>query len=428
LEHLREMIHSQAFKEGYREHEQDFTRNRILTFVGLVVSQLNLMSKSLSVEVSRFVERLLGGEKDYSKQAYSQCRRKLKAEAFTALNQELVQQYYADGDYGNWRNYLLLAVDGTLLQLPESAELTASFGLAENKGKSMPMGRSSLLYDVKNELVLHAQLKRYVSSEQAMALAHLDYLQELCLPARCLLLFDRGYPSLWLLACLQSRKLGFVMRCNANFLTEVSAFAQAAARDAVLELDLQVGNRLRKEKLQPFLQPGQTKLWVRAVKVELGSAETAYLLTSLEQLPLADFQQLYHQRWGIETGLDFYKNVLQLENFSAKTALGIQQDFQAHLLAANLSALLVADANQELEREQAHKQHKHRYKVNRAVALGLVKDHLAGLLLGKQAAEEVYERLKQKIKRRKVAIRPNRTFPRKRKLNYKYHVNKRAVL
>lgn len=422
------MIHSEDFKERYRVSEKDFTRNRVLTFVGLVVSQLNLMSKSLSVEVSRFVERFINLGKDYSKQAYSQCRRKLQAEAFTALNRELVGQYYGEGDYHSWHNYLLLAVDGSLLQLPESPELTLSFGLAENKGKSMPMGRSSLLYDVENELVLDAQLKPYTTGEQEMALTHLDYLQELSLPARCLLLFDRGYPSLWLLACLQSRKLGFVMRCNANFLTEVSVFAQAAARDAILELDLQVNNRLRKEKLQQYLHPGQTKLWVRAVKVELATAETEYLLTSLEQLPLADFQQLYHQRWGVETGLDFYKNSLQLENFSSKTALGVQQDFQAHLLAANLSALLVADANQELELEQAQKHNKHDYKVNRAVALGLVKDHLADLLLGKQPAEEVYERLKQKIKRRKEAIRPNRSFPRKRKLNYNYHINKRPVL
>jgi len=422
------MIHSQDFKERYREHEKDFTRNRMLTFVGLVVSQLNLMSKSLSVEVSRFVAQIFGVEKDYSKQAYSQCRKKLKAEAFMALNRELVGQYYADGDYSRWQNYLVLAIDGSLLQLPESSELISSFGLAENKGKSMPMGRCSLLYDVENELVLHAQLKRYVSNEQAMALAHLDYLQELSLPASCLLLFDRGYPSLWLLACLQSRKLDFVVRCNANFVPEVSAFAHTSAPDMLLELDLQVNNRLGKEKLQPFLQPGQTKLWVRAVKVELAPGETEYLLTSLEQLPLSDFQQLYHQRWGVETGLDFYKNVLQMENFSAKTELGVQQDFQAHLLAANLSALLVADANQELAQEQAQKHYKHGYKVNRAVALGLVKDNLADLLLGKQSAEEVYQRLKQKIKRRKEAVRPNRSYPRKRKLNYKYHINKRPVL
>jgi len=164
------------------------------------------------------------------------------------------------------------------------------------------------------------------------------------------------------------------------------------------------------------------------VKVELAPGKTEYLLTSLEQLPLSDFQPLYHQRWGVEMGLDFYKNGLQLENFSAKTVLGVQQDFQAHLLAANLSALLVADANQELAQEQADKHHQHCYKVNRAVALGLVQDNLASLLLGKQPVEELYDRIKQKIKRRKQAIRPNRSYPRKRKLNYKFHLNKRPVL
>src|SRR5690606_37353494 len=96
---------------------------------------------------------------------------------------------------------------GSLLQLPQSQELTTHFGLAENKGRTMPMSRSSLLYDLENEIVVDALPGRYSDDEQHMALAHLNYLQELCLPGPCLLLFDRGYPSLWLLACLQQRKL-----------------------------------------------------------------------------------------------------------------------------------------------------------------------------------------------------------------------------
>lgn len=106
------MIGSKGFKEEHRQSERDFTRNRVLTFVGLVVSQINLMSKSLSVEVSRFVERFIEPGCDYSKQAYSKCRSKLKAGAFTALNRKLVGQFYADGDYNKWQGYLTLAVDG----------------------------------------------------------------------------------------------------------------------------------------------------------------------------------------------------------------------------------------------------------------------------------------------------------------------------
>ncbi|RDV16580.1 hypothetical protein DXT99_05150, partial [Pontibacter diazotrophicus] len=299
---------------------------------------------------------------------------------------------------------------------------------ADEKGESMPLGRSSLLYDVENELVLDARLEPYRASERHMALEHLNYLQELSLSSPCLLLFDRGYPSLWLLACLQRRQLGFLMRCRAHFLTEVAAFAQGAEQDAVLELDLGVSRRLPNEQLQQFLSPGQTKLYVRAVKVELKNGETEYLLTSLQQEGLPTLRQLYHKRWGVETGLDLHKNPLQLENFSAKTVLGVRQDFHAHMLAVNLSALLIADAEQELEQQQALKENKHVYKVNRAVALGLVKDNLPSLLMGQEAVEQLYERLKHKIKRRKEALRPGRSFPRVRKRKYKYNINKRPVI
>ena len=99
--------------------------------------------------------------------------------------------------------------------------------------------------------------------------------------------------------------------------------------------------------------------------------------------------RLYHKRWGVEAGINFAKNALQLENFSARTVLGVRQDFEAHMLAVNLSALLVADAQQQVEAEQAPKHNKHRYKVNRAVALGLVKNNLAALLLGKEPLEQL---------------------------------------
>jgi len=422
------MLNSDDFKQRYRKREQDFTRNRVLTFVGLVVSQVNLMSKSLSVEVSRFVERILGRNCDCSKQAFSQSRLKLKAEAFTALRRRLVRQFYTDGDYKKWQGYLTLAIDGSTLQLPESAALVEEFGLAENKGKSMPMARSSLLYDVMNGLVVDALIKDYKTGESEMALAHIDYLGELPAASPCLLLFDRGYPSLWLLACLQSRGLEFVMRCNAGFLTEVGEFARQAEPQALLEVDLERGRRLKHKKLLRFLKPGQTKLWVRCVKVELKGGVVEYLLTSVQEMEPARFGELYHKRWGVETEIGFHKNSVELENFSAKTVLGIRQDFEAHMLSVSLSALLIADAQEELETEQAKKQNKHRYKVNRAVAVGLVKDNLAILLMGKEPLEQVYDRLKEKIKKRKEAVKPARSYTRHRKLHYKFNGNKRAVI
>jgi hypothetical protein len=412
-------------------HQQDFTRKRKLSFVGLVVSQINLISKSIRVELSKFMERFVSHFQDYSKQAFSQQRLKLKPQAFIALNQVLIEEFYADDQLLTWQGYVVLAIDSTLLQLPESGAIINEYGLAENKGHSMPMSRSSLVYDVENKLVLQALAGKYKDDEQHMALQHVNYVSEVLAGRRCLMLFDRGYPCLWLLACLASKKLDYVLRCNGDFMKEVADFAQSPAIDAWLEIDVQTAN----EKLQPWLQPGQKQFRVRALKIQLPKGKVEYLLTSLPErqgkagFRHCHFKGLYHKRWAVETGIDFHKNDLQLENFSARTLIGIQQDYHAHILAANLTSLLVEDAQAELEAEPVKHQNKHHYQINRAVALGLVKDKLPELLSNdEQLRQQVYQELIEKIKKRETAQKPNRSFPRQTKLHYKFKINRRPVL
>ncbi|MBX0334988.1 hypothetical protein K3G39_17255 [Pontibacter sp. HSC-14F20] len=112
----------------------------------------------------------------------------------------------------------------------------------------------------------------------------------------------------------------------------------------------------------------------------------------------------------------------------SKPLTGVLQDFHAAVLCANISALLVEEAQQELDREQEGKGNRHRYQINRAVALGLVKDNLAGLLLGTQPMETAYQRLKLKIKRRREAVKPGRKFKRKRHRGHKVKSKKRKVI
>lgn len=414
---------------------QDFTRNRILSFAGLVIIQINLINKSISVELSKFIERFVDRLHDYSKQAFSKQRLKLKPQAFVALNNLLVDEFYADDQLHTFQRYLVLAIDSTLLQLPESATIIREYGIAENKGHSMPMSRSSLLYDVENKLVLQALIGKYTDDEQSMAVQQIDYVCEHLAKHRCLLLFDRGYPSLSLLACLAIKKLDYVLRCNADFIKELADFAQSPKIDAWLEIDLQLPWRRNNQALQAWLQPGQKQLRVRAIKIQLSSGKVEYLLSSLPEMKgksgfrHCHFKGIYHKRWGVETGIDFHKNDLQLENFSARTVIGIQQDYHARILTANLTSLLVEDAQAELDAQQVKHINKHHYQINRAVALGLVKDKLPELLsTDEQLRQQVYRELLEKIKKRKTAQKPDRSFPRLTKLHYKYKMNQRPVL
>jgi len=90
-------MNRERFKAASRRRSQDFPRHRVLTVAGLLARQINRSSKSLSVEVSRFVERFFGPGLDYSKQAYSQCRARLQPQAYRALNGQFVSASYQEG-------------------------------------------------------------------------------------------------------------------------------------------------------------------------------------------------------------------------------------------------------------------------------------------------------------------------------------------
>jgi len=78
----------------------------------------------------------------------------------------LVHNFCKVANNNKWQGHRLLAVDGSVSQLPVSEELLQHFGKAHSQTK-MPCVRLYQLYDVKNNITLD------------------------------LLVYDRGYPVVW---------------------------------------------------------------------------------------------------------------------------------------------------------------------------------------------------------------------------------------
>jgi hypothetical protein len=436
---LKEMIANKEFQASYKQQSKDFVRQRVLTFPKVVVGLINLMNRSLAVELAKLLQVLDGLSASFcSKQAFSKQRQKLKPAAFVALNNALLEQFYADTTgVKTFGNFLLLAIDGSTLQLPESKDLIREYGRAANQESSMPMARCSLLYDILNKLSLEAILAPYCSDERSLAWQHLEFLVKH--PSGngrpLLLLFDRGYPSIALIAYLQVQGIFFVIRVKEkNFMQEVADFAASGKQQQVLDLDLGTSKRKNNQQLQEALkQLDKATLKVRALAIELPTKEKEYLLSNLldEQSYDRDFfSVVYQMRWGIETQYGFDKTLLEIENFSAKTVTGVEQDFHASVLCSNILALVNADAGEQLEKQaqlraQQGKVSKQVYQVNRAVSLGLMKDEIAAMLFGSQPLEETYERLLAKIIRNKSCSKPDRHYSRKRKRPRKPKINRR---
>jgi len=457
LSHLHEILTSVEFKERHRFNAHDFVRNRSLGFTILVASQLMIFSCSLSVVLCGLLEKW-GIEGTYTKQAFSKARKKLNWSAFIELNRVFLQDYSSAFSPDLYMDkYRLLAVDGSLCQLPDCEVLKDEFGTSNNQhGQGMAMGRASVLYDVLNEHVLDGQFAPLSRGESSLLEDHLTNLDQHLnfITDPCLFLMDRNYPSFKLMHQLQKAGHFFVIRCKANHCKEVSSFAKdKSCNDKELVIKL---NSQRCPGWKDF--PSQIK--VRIVRILLPSGQEEYLLTNTDFEP-AILGQLYYLRWGVESFYGRFKSSMELENFTAKLPTGIQQDFHAKVLLHNLSQMFIRPAQEKIDQEQQQQQQqqqqqeqqeqeqqeqqqeqeqqeqeqekkelKYPSKVNQHVAIGILRDKLAKMLETGKISQKGLSNLVDTIKKHKTPIRPDRNPPRKKakKTRRKYHITKRRTL
>jgi len=400
--------------------------------------QINVATKSLSVELTRYFHRIEGNEeaRSFSKQSYSEARMKLKHSAYIELNNDVVMDYYADGEYKKYQGYRLVAIDGCRIQLPNNERMIKEFGLAENKGNSVPMAVTSTAYDVLNHIVVDAYLEKYTASERLLADLHLERIRELTPQSSDILLLDRGYPSVYLCAKMIILGYHFVLRCSGDgFLSEVTTFAQSGKTDQLIEIDLTKVTHAHQEELRQLIRNHSLQtLRLRIVKIVLEGGTIEYLLTSLVDrrgMRIDDLKELYHLRWNEETYFNFQKNVLEIENCSGKTPETMRQDYFARVLSSNLSSLMIEEAQEQVDTETQNNEDRQyqQYNINRTVATGILKDEMIEMLFAPKASWELKSKmLIETIKKHIVPYVPERCFPRNIKIPNKSFLKRRKAL
>lgn len=396
-------------KHLYVNGPKSFTRNRKLTFPRLVVMLINMLKKSLSVELYEFFNLLDINQSYCTKSAFSQARKKLRHLVFQDWNQVLLRAFYTNNDQriNKWANFLVYGVDGSTMFLIDKADVVEHFGVQINKkADDKPMARIMICYDVLNHLAVRADLVPYNQSESSIARGWLpDYDKD------TLLVYDRGYPGFAFIYLHQLQNLNFVMRCTVGFNKQVREFVRTQNQSVIIDIP---GNSdaIRDLKKAGYSVDKNTCVRVRLVKVILPGGETEILITSLtdqQQYPGHIFKQLYFMRWGVETFIDGLKNKLQLENFSGQTVQAIKQDFYAMIFTANLHSLLVQECNAELNTGESNT--KFSYQVNKNVSIGILKGLLVKIFLTDKEQEIVTE-LKKLFIKHKEPIRPGRSYSR----------------
>jgi hypothetical protein len=268
------------------------------------------------------------------------------------------------------------------------------------------MGMGSVFFDVLNHLVVDAALHPCHTSEKPCVAEHLEHSLE-----NDLILYDRGYGAFWLYALHRQLDRAFCLRAKIQQDRIFQAFVASGEKQAWVSFTPNASSRVSCRKRGLCEAP----ITLRLVRVELPN-EVEVLVTNLVDAkcsPVAIFKSLYHLRWGIEENYKRLKQWVEIANFSGKSALSVKQDFYAKIVAANLTAVMVLEAQRKVSKNTAHRQH--RYQVNFAYALSTMKHQLVLLIVNaRYNINARIDRCIHLISQCYEAVRPGRQYPRRK--------------
>ena len=406
-EFLTFVIKDRSILNIFSVSEKAFSRSRKLPFEKLVLLISKLCKKTLSVELEDFYKEV-GSFSCCSVSAFSQQRLKLKASFFYFWNVFLCKSYYENYEKSvlRWKDYRIIAVDGSTISLINNPGLSEYFGGQNNQNCDFVLARTLYHYDVLNEIILHPQIGPFQYGELSMAYDAIDNIEE-----DMITIYDRNFSNYKMIALhlWQEKEKKFVIRAKESQKI-IRTFIASGKYSSIVDIPPTPSAIIGLKKCG-FIVSKNTFLKVRLVRVDLQNS-VEVLITNLwetEEHPTEQFKDLYFMRWGIETNISIQKNILQLESFSGQTVQSVLQDFFATIMMTNLNAILIKDAQNTIENNCKHM--KYPMKVNKNKSYGKLKTNLVSLFLDNDI-EQILNKLHEHFVKEKVPIRKGRSFER----------------
>lgn len=388
-------------------NESDFIRTRKLPFERIVLLIVKLCKKTLSVELEQFFEGI-NLQCSCSVSAFTQQRMKLNPEFYRVWNELLYSCYYHyhGKEIKKWKEYRLIAADGSNVSLVKTPSLEKYFGGQSNQHGTFVQAKTFYCYDVLNELVIRSEIAPFRTGEVNMAYPLIDNLQD-----DMLMLYDRNFCSYKMVALhlWQEKEIKFVIRARETHKVVSSFIKSGKKSDEVL---LKPTDKSIKGLYQSgYVVTKNTLLKVRLIRVDLDQS-VEVLMTNLWEADghlISEFKALYFKRWGVEINISRQKNILQLESFSGLKPISVQQDFYATIFVTNLFSILTKEAQNTIDTTTIKR--KYPMKINGNKCFGKLKGNIINLFVTDKP-EMILEKLYHCFIRDPLPVRSNRSFPR----------------
>lgn len=397
----------------WRLKEKSFTRNRKMNFHTLVKSILFKKGQTLSLELDDFTNKM--GIENLTKQAYSKQRQNLNPEVFKQLNNTYIKKIYEEIPIEKYKDYIVLSVDGSGIELPNAKVLKQYYGTSEGQKGSVGRVRAKALgiYDSLNRIMIKTTIDPYKKSEKEQFIDLLDELIEFMGERKYLIVFDRYYFGLAFINKLNEKGIKYLIRQKLKDYKKEKD--QMETQDEIVKLKVRTNSLFYASEEDKEKLKAKKYIETRIMKIKTPNGAEEHLCTNLtpEELNIKEAGELYFTRWNIEKSFDIIKNKINIENFSSKTVVGIEQDFYAQMMVYNMIEDLKRDAEEEIIKNP---ELKYDYKLNMNILAGIFKKKFIDVLMApnKEESSRRYKKMIDEIRRHVVPIKPGRSFERRR--------------
>lgn len=415
-----------------KDGNNTFSRKRKMPLKDMLLCCLSKKGLTTTFELRNYFKDKGNMSMQLSVQGYLQQRKRLNPEIFPYLNRKYLMDFYHSNEPRLWNGYLLIAIDGSKAEVPNSKENRETFGNSGNQHSKTGQVRAlvSGMYDVLNHFYLDIEVEHISTSENELAKRNIKHLKEMGTKQPVLAIFDRGYPSIEFIDFLQKEGIHYLIRLSSNDYKEERKQMPSADNNVILKHSAARLQKIRKkhpERYEHMKNKGETL--VRISKSTLPSGNELALMTNLpDTITTKELADLYYQRWEIEKKYHTLKNKMKFESVTGKASVYVYQDFWAQVLVHNMVQDIRNSADEETAAAGRENGNKYPMHTNENMAIGLFKESMLKILLEPEEKNRI-KKLNELQKEMERYVLPIRELPgkeRRKNISNKYKNNQKS--
>jgi len=390
-----------------------------LVTLWVFLSQVLSQDHSCRAAVARLIaHRVARGQRPCCAEtgAYCQARTRLPEEFFSQVARQTGCALEADADpKWRWKKRRVLAYDGSTVSMPDTQENQRAYPQLYNQkpGVGFPIARIAAFFSLASGAIIDLAMCRYAGKGQS-ELGMLRTLWDILLPGD-VMLADRLMCTFSEMAMLKERGVDCVCRFTSHRKADFRRGKRLGKDDHVVKWPKppkpRTLDRETYDSLPEFLMIRETRVQVKQPGFRITTLIIATTLLDADEFTKDDLADFYRARWNAELDLRSIKTTMQMDILRCKTPELVRKEIWTHVLAYNLIRTIIAQAATKHDLEPRSISFKGAIQTLEAFQPLIASRGEAD----SESLTNIYQQLLDAIATHRVADRPGRFEPRKKK-------------